>query len=317
MKLTNLDFIKRVKELIGNDYTFLDKYDGTHIKLQVLHNVCGNKYKVSPNKFLTGRRCPKCANKRNSERIFLGEEVFLKEIVELVGNEYNVLEPYIGTNEKILFKHNAEKCGNLEFYQTPNLFKSGKRCNVCSGKHITDHSFKYDFYQKYGNKKFEIIGNYFNGIKPIDRGTKINIKCKRCNYVFAVTLRHLRLTSSGLFCNSCESRSGGELLIEEYLNSENILHYRNFTDENCIRIRSLEFDFKIPFTDGSFAYIEFDGKQHFEPTKNEIFGNFEVIKERDKIKDDYCKESNIPLLRIHYKQYKNIANLIKNFLESI
>ena len=53
--------------------------------------------------------------------------------------------------------------------------------------------------------------------------------------------------------------------------------------------------------------IEFDGEQHFEPV--EYFGGeekFLIQKERDKRKNKYCEENNIPLLRIPYLDYQQI-----------
>ena len=50
-----------------------------------------------------------------------------------------------------------------------------------------------------------------------------------------------------------------------------------------------------------FYLIEYDGKQHFEPI--EFYGgekHFEEIKIRDSIKNQYCFENNIKLLRLKY-----------------
>ena len=57
--------------------------------------------------------------------------------------------------------------------------------------------------------------------------------------------------------------------------------------------------------------IEVDGEQHYRPvcfggvTKERAELNFKKSKERDRIKDNYCKKHNIKLLRIPYGEYKN------------
>lgn len=62
-------------------------------------------------------------------------------------------------------------------------------------------------------------------------------------------------------------------------------------------------------------FIEYDGRQHFEPLK--IYDgekSFEELKENDKLKDDFCKKNNYPLLRINYKQHKQMDKLILDFI---
>ena len=58
----------------------------------------------------------------------------------------------------------------------------------------------------------------------------------------------------------------------------------------------MPFDFYLPEYN---ICIEFDGIQHFEP--RDAFGGkveFEKTKLRDKIKDDYCKNNGLSLIRI-------------------
>ena len=77
------------------------------------------------------------------------------------------------------------------------------------------------------------------------------------------------------------------------------------------------FDFAIYDSKGVKYFIEYDGKQHFKPV--EIWGGEEGLKERqqrDKEKNDYCKEKHIPLIRIPYtidiKEF-NLAVLIPKY----
>ena len=57
--------------------------------------------------------------------------------------------------------------------------------------------------------------------------------------------------------------------------------------------------------------IEVDGVQHFfaysfspHSTKEDAEKQFIQIQKHDKIKNQYCKKHNIPLLRIHYNNFK-------------
>jgi len=61
--------------------------------------------------------------------------------------------------------------------------------------------------------------------------------------------------------------------------------------------------------------IEFDGKQHFEPisygmSSEKAEKSFLKLKQNDKIKNKYCLDNNINLIRIPYTE-KNIENVLK------
>ena len=74
-----------------------------------------------------------------------------------------------------------------------------------------------------------------------------------------------------------------------------------YTFDDCKNIYVLRFDFGILYNDKLLGLIEYDGKQHFEPI--EYFGGkdgFIETQKRDKIKNEYCKVHNIPLLRLPY-----------------
>lgn len=72
------------------------------------------------------------------------------------------------------------------------------------------------------------------------------------------------------------------------------------------------FDFAILNDDKSVKFlIEYDGIQHFEP--RDAFGGEEAFNytlRKDKIKDDYCKNNNIKLIRIPYWELKRIEQIL-------
>lgn len=59
-RMTQEEWDYKVYELIKNEYTFLEHYKGNGIKISVRHNICNHEYKVKPNNFITGHRCPLC-----------------------------------------------------------------------------------------------------------------------------------------------------------------------------------------------------------------------------------------------------------------
>ena len=80
-------------------------------------------------------------------------------------------------------------------------------------------------------------------------------------------------------------------------------------------------DFAIFKDDKLIGIIEFDGEQHFHiksfgsQNKEKITKNFKDTQLRDTIKNKYCEENNIPLLRIKYTQFDMIEEILNDFLE--
>lgn len=59
--------------------------------------------------------------------------------------------------------------------------------------------------------------------------------------------------------------------------------------------------------------IEFDGIQHFVPV--ERFSGLKTFKQtqwNDKIKNEFCNNNNIKLIRIKYTDYNNIETILRN-----
>lgn len=77
---TDAEFKQEVFALIGDEYAFLDTYVNSRTKIRVKHNKCGHIYKVEPNSFIHGSRCPYC----NSPK---GETIIIK-ILETLDINY-------------------------------------------------------------------------------------------------------------------------------------------------------------------------------------------------------------------------------------
>jgi very-short-patch-repair endonuclease len=85
------------------------------------------------------------------------------------------------------------------------------------------------------------------------------------------------------------------------LDSLNIKYFYNNSLPGCkYKSKSLRFDFYLP---DYKTCIEYDGEQHFKPIKR--FGGedrYKISLERDNIKNIWCKENLINLIRISYKE---------------
>ena len=108
-------------------------------------------------------------------------------------------------------------------------------------------------------------------------------------------------------------KSKGERAISLYLKNHNIDYEREKTFEDCIDKQPLKFDFYIPSKN---LLIEYDGEQHFQISR---FGNktveeatqmLKLQQYHDQIKNQWCIDNNIELLRISFKEFNELDKIL-------
>lgn len=110
----------------------------------------------------------------------------------------------------------------------------------------------------------------------------------------------------------CLKKSIGEYLIEKILSENNINFISQYHTENCKFLDTNYYAYFDFYIDNKYI-IEYDGEQHFNPqcfnnmTKNDAIIQFQKTKEHDKIKNKYCKDNNIPLIRIPYTHLNSLC----------
>ena len=150
------------------------------------------------------------------------------------------------------------------------------------------HGDKYDYLQ------VKYIGNHRN---------KIKILCKVHGLFKQTPANHIK----GNGCPICKL-SKGELEIKHFLERNQIKYVREKKFKNCKDKRLLPFDFYLPKEN---LCIEFDGEQHFKPIN--YFGgitNYEEIKKRDLIKNEFCEKNNIKLIRLDKTNLNDINEIL-------
>lgn len=142
------------------------------------------------------------------------------------------------------------------------------------------------------------------------------VVCPECGSNFITSYNSL-LSVSNQRCSQCsKSESQGEYKIRKYFESNNINFIQEHSFQNCFYKHVLSFDFYIQNMN---VAIEYDGAQHFRPikrknmTEKEAIDSFKENKIRDKIKNEYCKQNNILLIRIAYTDFNNIEKILDNF----
>lgn len=129
-----------------------------------------------------------------------------------------------------------------------------------------------------------------------------------------------RLPKSRKF-NVIQKSSKGELTISKVLKKYSITNYKEHIFKDCINPKTnceLRFDFYLPQRN---LCIEFDGIQHFEYTpefhsEDPEKGKFKLRAQqyRDSVKNEYCLNKDINLLRIKYYDFDKIEKIIIEYL---
>ena len=171
-------FKQEVYNLVGDEYTILSDYLGTHDYIQMRHTECKHEYPVTPQSFLQGSRCPQCAITIIHQKQTKSHEKFISEVFELVGDEYEVMEKYIDSKTHIKIKHNI--CNN-EYPVAPNKFLSGRRCPFCSGKMKKNTEI-------FKQEVFDLVRDEYSvDSEYMDAKTYVQMTHNICTYSYPVT----------------------------------------------------------------------------------------------------------------------------------
>lgn len=188
-----------------------------------------------------------------------------------------------------------------EFVQTPDNHIHGHGCPLCGVDTVSKQKFKTT--EEFISRVMGIHkSKYDYSCVLYERSNKkVKIICPKHGIFLQKPDAHI----NGDGCPSCK-RSKGEEAIAKLLSLNGIIFEEQKKFEKCKSNKGhlLKFDFYIPLMD---ICIEYDGKQHFHPI--EYFGGqttLSIIKERDYIKNKFCQENKIDLIRI-----KSIRNIQK------
>lgn len=128
---------------------------------------------------------------------------------------------------------------------------------------------------------------------------------------------YARTSGSMSGCPFCKETIGEKKVSEDLVNlSVPYIQEVSIDDLRGLGGGLLRFDFAILSDEGYIrGMIEFDGPFHYD----EVYegDNFEGTQAHDKIKNEFCEDYNIPLLRIPYWEIDNTLEKIKVFLERI
>jgi len=294
MTLSKDEFIFKSKKIHGDKYDYSKVvYSHNKNKVKIICSKHGEFFQCAGN-HLIGRGCQKCAGLDRKDT-----ESFIRESKKIHGDKYNYSKvDYVNTSGKVkiickshgvfeqlvsshLRGHGCQKCAGLDKKDTESFIDCAKKLHTTQ-----DGKPKYN----YDKVEYTLSKNKVIITCPIHGDWKVKAN------------NHLRKMGGG-GCPYCfESR--GELIIEKILYDLDINYVRQKKFEDCTNkltggsCRKLPFDFYLT---NKKICIEYDGVQHYKPVK--IFGgdkSFLRVKKNDKLKNIYCEQKGIKLIRIPY-----------------
>ena len=298
-----IDNIKNYLKINDIELTLLsEEYVDCKHKLEFIcnkHKDKGVQYKTLDDIINGKQYCRYCGIEKRGEKYRISNEVIQKRCDEL-GLIY--VDRYIKNQETwVQFKCKTHLDKGIQDIGWYHLKTCAVGCAYCTGRYKTTEDFKKEMQNI--NPDIEIIGEYFGSEKSV------KCKCKVCGYEWNPIGRSLKY---GQGCPAC-TFSKGEIKIGKILDENKIKYTTQKTFDDCVYKEKLRFDFYLPYYN---ILIEYDGEQHFRPVD---FANkglewatkiFEYNQIKDKIKNDYCKDNNIRLIRIPYWEFNNIETIL-------
>lgn len=301
MKTDKTNFIERANIKHSNIYNYsLSKYISAKDTIQVLCYLHGVFEPTIDNHINKGSGCPECAIILNSKKRLSDREEFIEKALNI----------HMNINYDYVVYKNSTTDVILECLEHKHLFKvtpnehlnKNTGCDICSKisklKKLRKPSIKYfEQCRIVHSDKYDYSESIY-----INKDSILTISCPRHGEFLQRSDVHLYQKCGCPICSS----SKGEIEIIKCLKQLNIPFIRQYSFKECIDKKVLKFDFYLPIQN---MCIEFDGKQHFEQTFKEDLND---IKRRDSIKNEYCLNKNIRLLRISYKEFSDINLIISS-----
>jgi very-short-patch-repair endonuclease len=289
---TNI-FIQKAKEIHGNLYDYSKvNYVNTKTTVIISCKIHG-EFNQTPFSHLQGHGCLQCSKQARAKSC----SDFINESNKIHGNKYDYSKvKYLNKLKKVIIVCNIHG----EYLQSPQHHLKGSGCPHCSYENS-----KYDN-EYFIQKAKEIHGNLYDYSKVEYETSKTNITiiCKNHGEFKQTPYRHLK----GAGCFRC-LLSDGEATIMEILKSLKINFTQQYKFTNCVYKRQLPFDFYLSDLN---VCIEYDGEQHYRGWHGNI-NSLEETSIRDSIKESFCKENGIKLIRIKY-DVKDIKEYLKQHL---
>lgn len=302
-------FIIDAKQVHGDKYSYENVvYITSKDKVNITCPTHGSFWQT-PNSHLRGNGCPLCANQCIGERCRMSLEEFLSKAKRVHGDYYDyslITNDNFTPNKKVPIKCPIHGV----FQQTYRDHLSGRGCYKCGKASMAKkQALTRDEVVARANIIFKDKYDYSLFTEYQNERKKIKVICPR-HGVFEVAIKNHLYNESG--CPKCK-RSFGEEKISTFLNEKAIPYEEQYRIPNEFLFcnnNNLLVDFYLP---KHKTIIEFNGIQHYKESPLFVERTFEQQQERDESLVRYCKEHNIRLIVISYKEYDKINEILARY----
>lgn len=273
---------------------------------------CGNIKEINAYKLIHNnyQHCNKCKPKQ--------QEV----IIDIIGKKFGRLTVIDRINNhtlpsgqtKVMYRCACD-CGNDIIVSATHLMSGHTTSCGCLQVEIVRELLVKDLSnQKFG--KLTVVSK--NKSKNGRQLWNCKCDCGRTAIASSVALTSGRKKSCGCLASVAEYE------FATYLDENNYKYIPQYTFNDCKDKRKLPFDFGIKNNNGELVMlVELHGQQHYAPftycnePKEIKIKNYENRKRKDIIKENYCKEHNIPLLIIKYSDFNKKEQIFDDFYHLI
>lgn len=302
---THTQFLDEMR-IINPNIEIRSEYITNNTKVQCCCLRCNNSWETVPHVLLGGSGCPVCARSNNeiASRHRMSHDEYVAAIAEKFPN-ITVLSEFTKMSQRVSY---ICKVCNYDWDAVANtlLNCSIVGCPNCAGKvRISEQRFLGRLNAL--RDDIEYISEY------VDMTRHARFRCVACSHEWTASPANIL---SGKGCPRCRESKGAKA-VARYLDHHNISYIREHRFDNCVDERSLPFDFYLPQLS---VTIEYDGEQHFGPVMFGRYGldvaieRFEYTQKHDAIKDKYCSDNNITLIRIPYTDFDRIDEILDKLI---
>lgn len=285
-------FRKKLQEYTQVEWSLVGSYSGWHKPVELRHKVCGKTviHSIAKNVFRI-KSCRHCSPKYHKQTTEVVNKILKKFGLKLVGEYVDDRTPV-----QILYS-----CGHVHV-KAPTQVKQGigVRCLLCLPRSPSNRLSIEDAQQcmldaEFG--RFTIVGEY-TGIT-----NKTDIKCLDCGAIeYSSSPNDVLQRSGGChLCGKIGIESVNHRFVKRILNDMGIKYITEHSFGGLVSDLgySLRFDFFLPDYN---LVIEYDGEYHSR----------EYFVKRDAIKDKYCLENDIKILRLPSNERGVIQKILDN-----
>ena len=269
---------------------------------------CNNNVKEYRASFIFNRLTQSCGceSVNNKSRIFDSEEYIGKVFEDIL------VDGVVDTkNSGVHWRCKCMHCGNITVRKAQDVVHGkttrcrNKKCIRLRNK--TNIKYNRDEYIGKEYNLLKVMSYYIDKYKGYDI---VMWKCKCLNCGNTVDCVATQVVHGSVVSCGCLHRSKHEVFLEKIFEKYHIQYRKevSFDDLTGIGGGKPRFDFAIIDKNGNKKLIEYDGAQHFKEAFETSTWNTERTIENDKIKNTYCKNKGIELVRIS-DNFKNIDDM--------